>query len=81
MAHHKLWFSAPDTPLLRPYLRQEDRLSRQRQRFLGGESFLDGQGGRRKGWWAPRDAVPWGGVVVYVLGGIQLEKTHEHVWG
>lgn len=68
-----------DSPLLRPQLLQEDRLSRQRQRLMGGESFLDGQGGREEGWWAPKDATLWGGVVGCVLGGIQTEKTQD-VW-
>lgn len=50
-----------DSTLLRPELLQEDRLSRYRQRLMGGESFLVGQGGREEGWWAAKDAILWGG--------------------
>lgn len=66
-----------DSPLLRPQLLQADRLSRQKQRLLGRESFFDGEGGREKGWWVPKEAALWGEIVGCVLNGIQAGKTQD----
>lgn len=44
---------------------------------MGGESILDGQGGKEEGRWAPKDAILWGGVMQCVLGGIQIEEKQD----
>lgn len=44
---------------------------------MGGESILDGQGGKEDGRWAPKEAILWGGAMRCVLGGIQIEKKQD----